>query len=287
MTLRPVSARLQDVLRRLAADEPHSSLALGALLRVKRPLIETRLLSAGPGGRSLCPVVRSEPGVWLAYPVLTHPDDAAVLGRAIDRSPALTVQGGSADVALLLPHLRRVLSTETLRRITVATPIEWEPPTPISRTASIFDVDALYDLYDGYEVPFGRTHRAMKHLLHNAAERGAVIVVDGDEGTLDAAIIATTRTPRFVEWSALTVRPTARGRRLSWALISRVAAMSNATNLGFVAIMGPLNPMTLPDWLGTIDTITEVSLWLPDRIRGERRLRRLWLRLDKKRRRRP
>jgi GNAT superfamily N-acetyltransferase len=282
-----MALRLADVVGRLSSDEPHSSLALGALLGVARPRLECRLLSAGPGARSLCPVVRTEPGVWLAYPVLGHPDDAAELGHAVDRSPALAVQGPTGDVEPLVPHLRRVVEERTLRRIIVPTPIEWEPPSAATRLAGVVDLDALLDLYEGYELPVGRTRRAMVRFLRDAVERRWVMVADGDDAGLDAAIIAVARTPRFVEWSALTVRPEARGRRLSWALVSRCVAMANATGLGFVAIMGPRNPMTLPDWLGAIDAVTEVDLWLPDRVRGERRLRRLWTEVDTTRRRRP
>jgi len=249
--------------------------------------MECRLLTAGPDSRSLCAVVRDEPGVWLAYPLLGHPDDAADLGRAIDRSPALGVQGVTADVEPLVGHLRRVIDQRTLRRIVVPTPIDWEAPSPTTRLATALDVAALANLYDGYEVPFGRTRRAMVRFLRQAVERSWVVVAGDGPSGLDAAIVAVSRTPRFIEWSALTVRPAARGRRLSWALVSRAVALNNATGLGFVAIMGPRNPMTLPDGFGTIDAISEVDLWLPDRFRGERRLRRLWLSVDRTRQRRP
>jgi hypothetical protein len=282
-----MAPRLADAIGRFSDSEPRSSLALGGLLRVTRPWLECRLLAAGPEDRSLCPVVRDEPGVWLAYPVLGHPADAAALGRAIDRSPALAVQGVAADVGPLLPHLRRVIDQRTLRRIVVPTPIDWEPPSAVTRVATALDIEALCELYDGYEVPFGRTRRAMARFLRHAVERSWVIVAGGGPGGLDAAIVAVSRTPRFIEWSALTVRPAARGRRLSWALVSRAVAVNNATGLGFVAIMGPRNPMTLPDGFGAIDTITEVDLWLPDRFRGERRLRRAWLKVDRTRQRRP
>ena len=136
-------------------------------------------------------------------------------------------------------------------------------------------------------MPFGRTGRALERFLRDAVEHSWIVVADADRAGLDAAIIAVTRTPGFVEWSALTVRPSARGRRLSWALVSRCVALTNATGLGFVAIMGPRNPMTLPDGFGAIDAVTEVDLWLPDRVRGERRLRRLWMEVDQTRRRRP
>ena len=281
-----MGARSAEVVARLAALEPRSSLALGAVLPVRHPRLECRLLTAGPLARSLCPVVRVEAGVWLAYPVLGDPADAAELAHRIDRSPALAVQGVTGDVAPLVPHLRRVIDEHELRRIVVPTPIDWEPPSPATRLAGPLDIDALSELYDGYEVPFGRTRRAMERFLRDAVETRWVVVA-GEPDRLDAAMVAVARTPRFVEWSALTVRPSARGRRLSWALVSRAVALNNASGLGFVAIMGPRNPMTLPDGFGAIDTITEVDLWLPDRVRGERRLRRWWLTVDRTRRRRP
>src|SRR3954453_823641 len=165
-----------DVERRLAALEPRSSLALGALLAVHRSWWEGRLLGAGPGDRSLCPVVRIETGLWVAYPVLGHAADAAALAQRIDRSPALAVQGPTTEVEPLGPHLRRVTDQRTLRRIVVPMPIEWEPPSPATRLATALDLDALSELYDGYEVPFGRTRRALVRFLRDAVDHRWVVV---------------------------------------------------------------------------------------------------------------
>src|SRR5439155_17658682 len=114
--------------------------------------------------------------LWLAYPVLGHPDDAAALARRVDRSPALAVQGPATEVEPLVPHLRRVTDQRTLRRIVVPMPTDWEPPSPATRLATPLDLDALYALYDGYEMPFSRTRRAMVRFLRGAVERSWVIV---------------------------------------------------------------------------------------------------------------
>jgi hypothetical protein len=274
-------------MKRLAADEPRTTLALGALLGLAHPRRDSRVLTVGPGARSLCPVVRAELGLWAAYPVLADPDDAAALGAAITRSSASTVVGPTADVSPLEPYLTRATSAQSLPRLVVPwQPVDWEAPTTATRFATPLDLPALYDLYDGYEVRFGRTRRGQRAALREAVRQFAVIVLDGDAGRLDGAVIASTRTPRFVEWSQLTVRPDARGQGHSWKLMARAIAFNLACGIGVIAVMGPGNPMTLPD-LGSMDEIRVVQLAPPARVPGERLARRAWFRLDRARHRRP
>jgi GNAT superfamily N-acetyltransferase len=274
-------------MHRLAGDEPRTTLALGALLAARHAWRDVRLLTAGRGARSLCPVVRAEAGLWAAYPVLGDVDDAAVLGAAINRSAASTVVGPTPDVVPLQPHLGRVTSVQSLPRLVVPwQPVEWEAPSAGTRFATALDLDALYELYEGYEVRFGRTRRGQQAAIREAVRHFAVIVLDGDGGRLDGAVMASTRTPRFIEWSQLTVRPEARGHGCSWKLMARAIAFNLACGIGVIAIMGPANPMTLPD-LGTVDEITVMQLAPPGRIPGERLVRRAWFRLDRARHRRP
>src|SRR5262249_52014261 len=203
------------------------------------------------------------------YPVLAEKADAAALAHAIDRSPAIAVECASTEAEALLPHLSRTAVARPMRRITVPwQPVEWEPPPPGTRMATVLDIPALRDLYDGYELTFGRTTRGLHRALDAAVRQFSVVVMDGD-GRLDGAVIAVARTPQFIEWSQLTVRPAARGKGCSWALIARAVAINLATGLGFVAVIGPGNPMSLPEGLGTIDTVTEIQLRLPRRLRGE------------------
>src|SRR5262249_19649543 len=79
-----VTATHDEVVRGLAAGEPRTSLALGAVLGARRRH-DARLLTVGPADRTVCPLVRVELGVWLAYPVLGATSDAAALAAAIDR----------------------------------------------------------------------------------------------------------------------------------------------------------------------------------------------------------
>ena len=266
-----------EAVQRLAADEPRTSQALGAILAVRRRPLELRLLTAGPGWRSACVVVRQETNVWTAHPRLADPGDGPELAHAIARSPALAVEGARADVEPLLEHLGRVAASRTLSRIVVPGPVPWPAPGDATRAATRVDLTALFELYEGYELPFGRTARSLRRGLRRAVAADAVVVLDGDDGRLDGAFIAVGRTPRYVEWSLLTVRPSARGRRGSWALVARAVAVGNAANRGFIAVLGPENRMTLPTHVGAIDEVIEVDLWLPNRVRGERRLRRLWI----------
>jgi len=281
-----VTSQYADALARLAADEPRTTLALGALLDARRPRREVRILAVGPAARTLCPLVRAELGVWVAYPLLAVEDDAAALAAAINRAPVMSVAGGSPDVLPLVPHLTRVVRIGTMRRISVAwQPITWEAPTPATRVATHLDLEALYDLYTGYELPFARTTRAMRALLRDAVRDLSAIVIDGD-GQLDGAVIAASRTPRFIEWSHLTVRPEARGQGYSWQLMARAIAVNLAAGLGLVAIAGRSNQMTFPEGFGTIDEVTMVRLAPPRRVPGEDLVRRGWFKLDRSRPRR-
>ena len=273
-------------LRRLATDEPRTTLALGALLAVRRPGRETRVVTAGPDDRTLCPLVRAEVGTWVAYPFLAADGDAEPLAAALNRAPVVSIVGGSADIHPLVPHLARVTRIGTLRRISVPwQPVDWEPPSEKTRLATGLDLDALYDLYTGYELPFARTTRGMRALLRDAVRSTSTIVLDGD-GRLDGAVIAASRTPKFIEWSHLTVRPDARGRGYAWQLMARAIALNLASGLGVVSVAGSANQMTFPEGLGTVDEVTVVDVKPPQRLPGEDLLRRAWFKLDRSRPRR-
>jgi hypothetical protein len=285
--MRRTAPRHTEILRRLAADEPRTTPALGALLALRHPALESRVLVAGPDDRSMCPVVRQETGVWVGYPILANPADARELGRTIDRSPATSLWGDELDVEPLLPFVGRVDRIGRTRRFTApAVPTDWPPPADVTRVATALDLEALDDLYDGFELPFGRTERGLHRSLRDAVRRQGVVVIDGPAG-LDGALIAVSMAPRYVEWSQLTVRPRARGQGASWALVARAAALNRATGRGFVASIASSNPMTIPEHLGTIGVLLSVRLHYPNRVRGERRLRNLWLTVSPTRHRRP
>jgi len=281
-----MAAGLDVTLCRLAADEPRSSQALGALLGARNPRREIRVLTAGPADRTLCPLVRAEVGVWVASPFLGTDDDAPGLAAALNRAPVVSIAGGTADVGPLILHLARVERVSTMRRITVPwQPLDWEPPTADTRVATPLDLEALYDLYTGYELPFARTTRSMRALLRDAVHRFSTIVLDG-EGRLDGAVIAASRTPKFIEWSHLTVRPEARGRGYAWQLMARAIALNVASGLGLISVAGSGNRMTFPDGLGTVDEVTVVEVRPPQRVLGEDLLRRARWKLNRSRPRR-
>jgi GNAT superfamily N-acetyltransferase len=273
-------------LTRLVADEPRTTLALGALLGVAHPRRDIGVLTAGPNDRTLCPLVRAELGVWVAYPFLASDDDAQTLAGSLERAPVTAIAGGSGDVRPLLPHLHRVLRIATLRRISVPwQPVDWEAPSEKTRLATSLDLEALYDLYTGYELPIARTTRGMRALLRDAVRSTSTIVLDG-EGRLDGAVIAASRTPKFIEWSHLTVRPEVRGRGYAWQLMARAIALNLASGLGLVSVAGSGNQMTFPEGLGTVDEVTVVDVRPPQRLPGEDVLRRAWFKLDRSRPRR-
>jgi GNAT superfamily N-acetyltransferase len=281
-----VTPRFEATLRRLAADEPRTTLALGALLGSPHPRREFRVLTTGPEERTLCPLVRAELGVWVAYPLLGAEVDAEPLAAALNRAPVVSIAGGSPDIEPLVPHLARVVQFSTMRRISVPwQPVAWEPPTAATRIATRLDLDALYDLYTGFELPFARTTRGMRALLHDAVRSFSTIVLDGD-GRLDGAVIAASRTPKFIEWSHLTVRPEARGQGHAWQLMARAIALNLASGLGLVAVAGSGNQMTFPEGLGSVDEVTVVHVKAPQRLPGEDLLRRAWFKLDRSRPRR-
>jgi GNAT superfamily N-acetyltransferase len=222
----------------------------------------------------------------VGYPLLAAESDAEPLAAAVNRAAVSSLAGGAADVAPLVPHLARVLGVATMRRIVVPwQPIDWEPPGAATRVATTLDLDALVDLYTGYELPFSRTTRGMRRLLQEAVRSFSAIVLDGD-GQLDGAVIAASRTPQFIEWSHLTVRPHARGKGYSWQLMARAIALNLASGLGLVAVAGSGNQMTFPDGLGTVDDFMVVDVKPPQRVPGEELLRRGWYRLDRSRPRR-
>jgi GNAT superfamily N-acetyltransferase len=281
-----VTRHFDATLRRLAAEEPRTTLALGALLSAARPRREIRVLGVGPGGRTVCPLLRAELGVWVAYPFLAAEDDAESLAARLSRVPVVSIAGGADDTRPLLPHLARVTRVGTMRRLVVPwQPVEWEPPTAATRFATALDLEALYELYAGYELPFARTTRGMRGLIRDAVRTFSTIVIDGD-GRLEGAVIAASRTPKFIEWSHLTVRPEARGKGYSWQLMARAIALNLASGLGVVAVAGSGNQMTFPEELGTVDDVTVVDVKPPQRVPGEDLLRRAWFRLDRSRPRR-
>lgn len=263
-------------LERLAADEPRSTPALAAALDVVPPW-RARLVDVGPS--SWCAFVHPRGGGRLAFPRLCDPSDAAAMAACIDRSSAVAVDGSARDVGPLLEHLERPYEAHRFRRMVVpaSDEYEWAPPDPATRMATVLDLDALVELFEDYEIVFGRTPRDRRRQLADSIRRLRVIVATGTGGDVVAAMVALGVTPGYIVWSHGRVHPDARGTGRSWALVSRAAAIYRATGLGAISTLSDSNPMTLPEGVGTIDEQLSLNLSLPDRFPGEREVRRsLW-----------
>jgi len=240
----------------------------------------------GPAGRSRCTLVREVGGSWVAHPLLAddpaaRATDAPAVAAWIDRSPAVGVDGDSPDVDALLPHLTRAGDVMRFRKFVVPPQlVDWPPPDPRTRMASVTDLDELDALFGDYEVAMGRTQRIRRKVLRDAIARLGVIAV-GAPGDIVAACVSEGATPTYLIWSHARVLPEHRGEGLSWALISRIAALFNATGLGTMMTLTDDNPVPVPEELGWVEQQCSVNLSLPDRVPGERAARLGFHRLER------
>lgn len=271
---------MTDVVRRLApfrAHEPLSSFGLAAGLRDPRPS-RVRVTTVGPRGRSMCAVVRSPQGHWLAYPVLVHPSDAPELARAIDRSAAVEVQGMAENLRPLVPHLTRAGEMSILEsRIMPFQDLDgFGEPDDTTRMATAFDLPALHDLFRGYELDLSRSMTGLRRVLSDAVERSWVVVSLDDDEIVGAMVMAGV-TPRYGVWDHLSVAPHARQQGRSWSMAIRAWALHRAFGLGVIGVLADTNPMktppVMPEEFSTDDHMT-VLMSLPNRVPGERRVRR-------------
>ena len=271
------------------ALEPRSTPGLCAAL--SQPTTRTWRCVGASGGRPGAPrstvVLAADPaGVWVAYPVLAHPDDAAAIARVIDRSPALGIDGHPDDVEPVVVHCTRAGPVHRFRRVVIpANDLEWPPPDERTRLATMLDLPALEALFADYEVGFGRTSSARRRHLVDSIRRGSAIVGHrvhpcAPGGEIEGAAVSEGRTPGYEVWSHLRVAPAARRSGLAWDLGARGLFMLKAAGLGFTATVSDENPMPIPPELGWVEVQCSVDLSLPDRVPGERAVRRQLLRAE-------
>ena len=277
---------LRAELAPLLDQEPRSSLALLNALREPSPL-RVRVLTAGPVDRSRCVLVREAVGSWTAYPVLTSVADAEELARAIDRSPATQVEGDADLVAELVPHIRRAGPSRVSEKISVPyqTVEDFPEPDESTRMATYFDLPQLVEIFAGFELRLGaRTVGAVRRTLADAVKRMWVVVsVDTDDETrVRGAMTMGGFTPKYGFWEHMSVPPGSRGQGRSWAMAIRAVNIHRGTGLGFIGVLADTNPMKTPpigpDAIEHIERIEDhfmsLALQMPDRVPGERKLRR-------------
>lgn len=261
----------------LVGREPRSTTALAAVLSAD----SQRDVRAVRAGRSSCVMVRFSPMIWRGYPNLIDPADAHALATAIEATAVVSLDGHPDDVDPLLAHMTRVGEVDRFRSIVApAEQCSWEPAGPTTRVATPLDLDALEDLYAGYEVRFITDARSRRRYLRRCVSRQGAVVHEGSEG-IDGAALTGGVTPGFLVFDHIRVSPRARGRGISWALVSRVVEMARAYGVGVhVGSVARDNPMSMPEQHGWLQVQTSVNLRLRDRVPGERRARRFALRVS-------
>lgn len=220
--------------------------------------------------------------IWLGYPNLIDPADAAALAGAIDATPVVRLEGHPADLEPLLEHITRVGDVERFpRMVSPAERCVFTPSGPETRMATPLDLGALEDLFAGYEVQFINGTRSRRQYLHKCISNHGAIVHTGAQG-INGAALTGGLTPEFLVLEHLRVAPTSRGQGISWALVSRVVEIAQAYGVGLLASIAQSNPMSMPEEQCQMETQVSVNLRLPDRVPGDRRGRRLALRVARR-----
>lgn len=265
-----------NLVAELTRREPRSTIGLAAAFSAYGPN-DVRVVGAGA---SSCVMVRYSPMIWRGYPSLVDPADAQRLAAAVEATAVVSLDGHPDDVDPLLPHMTRVGEVDRFHRmVTPAGQCGWAPSTAATRLATPLDIDALDRLFDGYEVRFlGGARWRRRHLQKCVASHGAVVHV-GEMG-IDGAALTGGLTPAYLVFEHLRVAPQSRGRGISWALVSKVVEIAQAYGVGLLGSIVKGNPMSIPAEQGWIELQTSVNLRLPDRVPGERRFRRLAIRLS-------
>lgn len=220
--------------------------------------------------------------IWQGYPNLVDPADAQTLAKAIEATAVVGLDGHPDDIDPLLPHMTRVGEADRFRRIvTPADQCEWEPSGDDTRVATPLDLDALDDLFTGYEVRFATGRRTRRRYLDKCvSNHGAVVHVGA--GGIDGAALTGGLTPAFLVFDHLRVAPQSRGQGISWALVSKVVEIAQAYGVGLLGSIVKDNPMSVPEQQGWMELQASVNLRLVDRVPGERRARRMALRLSRR-----
>ena len=286
--VRITRVRRSRTARRLATDlaayEPRTSEMLGELTSLGLGPWRCRAWQVRVDGRfaGALVLVRVAFDQWHGGALVLDRAAAAPLGDLIDRSPARSLSGTTRDLAPLRECARRAVGLAVLPWVVVEPPIQVVgEPDASTRMATTADLDALAQLYDGYELWSLTTRGQVRRALRQVLAHGFVMVAE-DAGRLLGAAMFTARTPRYLVLDGLTVLPEHRRSGVAWALAARAQAIANALGAGATLALAATNPMPLESLAGA-ETWSALVLVPRQRFKGQGQLRRLYRRLAPRR----
>jgi GNAT superfamily N-acetyltransferase len=229
-------------------------------------------------------------GRWTSVAFVVDPAAAPALAVALDGSRARALEGPADDLELLAPHLRRFRDLNVFPFVVLDGLVASVAPEQLdarSRFATAADLDAVTELYRGYELTTFRTRPALRRYLRGRIERGFLGVVE-ERGRLVAGAYCSALTDRYAIVTGLTALPEARGRGLGAALMPLAALRAREVGVDLIAVWAPTNGMRLkPERVARWTGAHRLGRWgqvalspPPQRFRGERRLLRLLERLQ-------
>ena len=225
---------------------------------------------------------------WYATPAVVDVAAGPLLASAVDASPAWEVTGGAAHVAALAPHLRRTRSSVEVDLVG-AGPMSGDflEQDPRCRQAGMADVDALVEVYAGFELEETPTRPRLRAFLARTLRHRPVVVLEED-GRIAAAIRCEFRSDRFDLWSGMTILPAFRGRKLYGPINNLASALtlgSGRGTCGTIAATNRMSPEGHPQAVNHLDAIFRrpwavVRLQSPAQWPGARRARALVERVE-------
>jgi hypothetical protein len=286
LDVRPVR-HASDVVDVLTRYEPRSTQALGEILDRGLPSRTCRAWTVGgsaPAGEPAAVVVEARATFdrWHAMVLLLEPSAAAAAAQLVDRGRSWTVHGAATDIGPLVPLLGRRRAVHVRPWVVTSVPNDvTTAPDDGTRIATLADLEALVELYSGFEFAGTLTRWQLRPMLRHVLDHHYILVVDDPRqpGQLCAALAITTRARRYGVIDLLTVVPDQRRSGWSWALIARAQEIGNGLGQAGVAALADSNPLDLDEHLGD-DHYVAVDLAPPRRFRGHGRLRALYGRIQ-------
>jgi GNAT superfamily N-acetyltransferase len=243
----------------------------------------------------------------MAYPLLEDPAAGGALAAVIDNGPAWAVEGLARHVGPVVSRLTRAEGVPSARMfsfspnpqvlnqsaVTAMLDDMFGPVDDRTRIAGSNDLNALVDLYGGYEYQRIPTRRRLRVHLAGVLARLPVVVAEHN-GQLVGAMRGEAMSEHTIVWDDSTVLPEYRGQKLSLAMMRRAMEVTIRLGRGAAGTVQPSNPIRiprdLPEWLG-FDPDGLIALFQrlrpPVRFRGQNRLRQIAEAVEGRRRPRP